>query len=152
MEKFIPAAIAISFIVGVGVTAHFLFGRRRRANHGVPPPSQGSAMEEHTAGHEDHGGRDTWKSNFKALKKLLTGKQSLSYDRSTSGMFQWCRSKPPGERWFCYSVLVAGLALGVAFGVFAMLEQYEASMTHDLGSRGETTHSFDPPRSPTISP
>ncbi len=84
MEKFIPAAIFISFIVGVGVIAHFLFGRRCRANDGAPLPSQGSAMEDQTAGHEDHEGRDTWKANFETLKKLLTGK--LSYERSPSGM------------------------------------------------------------------
>ncbi len=152
MEKFIPVAIFIAFIVGVGVIAHLLFGRRHRTHDGVPLPSQGGTMEDHTAGHEDYEGRDTWKSNFETLKKLLTGKLSPSNDRSPSGVIQRCRSKPPGERWFCYSVLVAGLALGMAFGVFAVLEKYEANMAHDLGSGGKSTNSFDAPGSPRISP
>ena len=56
MEKFIPVAIFIAFIVGVGVIAQLLFGRRHRTHDGLPLPSQGGTMEDHTAGHEDYKG------------------------------------------------------------------------------------------------
>ena len=70
MEKFIPVAIFIAFIVGVGVIAQLLFGRRHRTHDGLPLPSQGGTMEDHTAGHEDYEGPRYVEVEFRNPQKI----------------------------------------------------------------------------------